>query len=119
VPGPRATAEAAARRFLAGYLTVETYARFQTWLGRSPDLADMQAAWDAGDRKRATQAIPERTVDDLVVMGEPDECAAKVAAYFDAGLDAATLAVLPAAEPLTPAQRVDFLTELSTSLAAS
>ena len=113
VPGARDGAEAAARRFLAGYLTVPTYARFQDWLGRGPALAQMHEAWGRGDRRRAVEAIPDATVRDLVVFGDPDACAVRIRAHFDAGLDVATLALLPAAQPMVPQEQVDFVTAIA------
>lgn len=116
IPGTSDAVETAARRHLAGYLTVPVYARFQDWLGRGPELADMQAAWAAGDRRGATAALQEKTLRDLVVYGSAEECAAGVQAYFDAGLDAATLYLLPTPEPLSPSERIDFLAELAANL---
>ena len=69
LPRDGAAAEQAARRFLAGYLTVPTYAAFQRWLGRAELLAPMNAAWQAGDRRAAMAAIPDQVLDDLVVFG--------------------------------------------------
>lgn len=109
-------AESAARRFIAGYLTVGVYAKFQEWLGRGPELVPMQQAWAAGDRKGATAAIDGQTVRDLIVFGTPAECAARVQEYFEAGADAATLYLLPNREPLPPGDRVGFLTELAANL---
>jgi probable F420-dependent oxidoreductase len=113
VPGEGPTAEAAARRMLAGYLTVPTYAGFQQWLGREPSLAPMQDAWRAGDRRAAMAAIPEEVLRDLVVFGSPAQCAEAVQRYLSAGADVVTLALLPHAEAGTPADRVAFLAELA------
>lgn len=118
LPGDGDAVETAARRHISGYLTVPVYAQFQDWLGRGPELADMQAAWAAGDRKGATKAVPQHVVRDLVVYGSPEECAERVDAYFAAGLDAATLYVLPAAEPLSAEDRVRFLVDLAEALPA-
>lgn len=95
IPGSGDAVELAARRHLAGYLTVGVYAQFQNWLGRGPELVEMQQAWADGDRKKATAVINDKTVRDLVVFGTPAECAASVNRYFEAGLDAATLYLLP------------------------
>lgn len=112
IPGEGDAGEAAARRFLAGYLTVPTYAKFQDWLGRGESLAELNDAWSAGDRKRATHVIPDQVVRDLVVFGSPADCAAAIEKYFDAGLDAATLLLLPSPAPLAPEERVDFLCDV-------
>lgn len=106
-------AEQAARRFLAGYLTVPGYAAFQRWLGREELLAPMSAAWRAGDRRAAVAAVPDRVLRDLVVFGSPAECAAAVGGYFDGGADAVTLALVPDPDAVAPGERVDFLVELA------
>jgi probable F420-dependent oxidoreductase len=113
VPGEGPAAEAVARRFLAGYLTVPTYAAFQNWLGREEVLAPMNAAWQAGDRRAAMAAVPDEVLHDLVVFGTPAECARSVDRYLDAGADVATLALLPDADGIDPMARVDFLTQLA------
>jgi len=78
---------AAARRLIAGYLSVPGYANFQRWLGRAAVLAPMWDAWTAGDRKAATAAVPDEVIDDLIVHGTAEECAAKIGAYREEGVD--------------------------------
>jgi len=109
--GPEA--EQAARRFLAGYLTVPTYAAFQRWLGRGQALAEMEAAWRSGDRRAAMAAIPDEVLHDLVVFGSPADCAASVQRYLDRGADVVTLALVPDPAAPTPEERVAFLAELA------
>ena len=57
---------ALARRMVAAYLNGPVYAAFHEWLGRGPLLEEMWAAWKAGDRKAALDAIPDEVVDHLV-----------------------------------------------------
>jgi len=102
-------AEQAARRFLAGYLTVPTYAGFQRWLGREALLAPMEAAWRAGDRRAAMAAIPDEVLHDLVVFGSPAQCAAAVDRYLDRGADVVTLALVPDPDAARAEARVEFL----------
>lgn len=107
--------EAAARRLIAGYLTVPVYAAFQEWLGRGPALAPMHEAWAAGDRRTAVRAIPDDVLHEIVLFGSPQECARQIAEYGKAGVDAATLVVLPAAEQ-SPQERVRFLADIAEGL---
>lgn len=86
---------AAARRYIAGYLTVPVYRRFHEWLGRGPALADLWKAWDAGDRAGALRAIPDEIVDDLVVHGSAEACWRQIRGYMEAGVELPILAVLP------------------------
>jgi probable F420-dependent oxidoreductase len=86
---------AGARYAIAAYMNVPVYAAFQEWLGRGEQLAGMWAAWKAGDRKAALEAIPDEVVDDLVVHGSPSECKAQIQQYFDNGVHTSSLAILP------------------------
>jgi alkanesulfonate monooxygenase SsuD/methylene tetrahydromethanopterin reductase-like flavin-dependent oxidoreductase (luciferase family) len=117
VPGQGDAAELSARRMIAAYLTVPVYANFQRWLGRGEQLADMQAAWDGGDRAKAVELIPDAVVHDLFLIGSPSTCAQRVRAYLDAGVEIATLALLPPyGATFTPSDQVDFLCELAGSV---
>jgi probable F420-dependent oxidoreductase len=86
---------AAAKFAVAAYLNVPVYAEFHRWLGRGEQLQPMWDAWQAGDRKAALAAIPDQVVDDLVVHGSPEQCRAKIQAYFDNGVTTSSLAILP------------------------
>ncbi len=88
------TARLIGRRMISSYLTVPAYAEFHRWLGRSEALAPMWEAWAAGDRQRANEVIPDEVVDDLVIHGSYEACRARVREYLDAGVDAATLALV-------------------------
>lgn len=73
-------------RLIAEYLNVPVYAAFHEWIGRGEALRDMWDAWSAGDRKRATEAIPDEVLDALIVNGSPEECAAHVRRYAANGI---------------------------------
>ena len=74
------------RRAVTAYLNVPVYRRFHLWLGRGDALAEMNARWDAGDRRGALAAVPERVIDELAIFGTPEECRAHVARYVDNGV---------------------------------
>ena len=74
------------RRAVTAYLNVPVYRRFHQWLGRGEALAEMNARWDAGDRKGALAAVPERAIDELAVLGTPDECRDRLARYVENGV---------------------------------
>ncbi|MEJ7799115.1 MAG: LLM class flavin-dependent oxidoreductase, partial [Ilumatobacter sp.] len=100
---------AGARRAIAAYMNVPVYAAFQDWLGRGEALADMWAAWKAGDRKQALEEIPDEVVDDLVVHGTPEQCRATIDRYLDNGVTTAALAVLPFDPDLDPWEAIRSL----------
>jgi probable F420-dependent oxidoreductase len=100
---------AGARYAIAAYMNVPVYAAFQEWLGRGEQLAGMWAAWKAGDRKAALEAIPDEVVDDLVVHGSPSECKARIEQYFDNGVNTSSLAILPLDPDLSHGEAVRAL----------
>jgi len=83
-PDPRAREQF--RRAVTAYLNVPVYRRFHQWLGRGDALAEMNAKWDAGDRRGALAAVPERAIDDLAVLGTPEHCRARIRAYVASGV---------------------------------
>jgi probable F420-dependent oxidoreductase len=89
------TARYIGKRVVAAYLTVPVYAAFHEWLGRGDIIAPMLAAWNAGDRKGALDAVPDALVDELVIHGPLEHCRERVAAYHAAGLDTPVIAILP------------------------
>ncbi len=90
----RDTVDFIGRRAIAAYLNVPVYAKFHAWLGRGEVLQPMWDAWDAGDRKAATEAIPQSLVDDLVVHGSIDDIRARLAAYAENGVTTPAPAIL-------------------------
>jgi probable F420-dependent oxidoreductase len=89
-----ATARMVGRRMVAAYLNVPVYAAFHEWLGRGPLLKGMWEAWNAGDRRAALDAIPDKVVDDLILHGPAADVRAQVQRYFDAGVTTVALAVV-------------------------
>lgn len=90
----RDTVRMVGRRMVAAYLNVPVYAAFHEWLGRGPLLADMWAAWKAGDRKAALEAIPDEVVDDLLPSGSPAQVKQQVQSYLDNGVTTVTMLVV-------------------------
>ena len=86
---------AVVRSLVTGYLTVPVYRAYQAWLGHADALAAMWEAWDAGDRKGATAAVPDEVVDSVCVHGSPAECREQIARYVSSGVTTPVLAVLP------------------------
>jgi probable F420-dependent oxidoreductase len=74
------------RRAVTAYLNVPVYRRFHQWLGRGDTLAEMNTKWDAGDRRGALAAVPERAIDDLAVLGTAEQCRDRIRAYVATGV---------------------------------
>ena len=95
-PNPdRAAVLPAAKRMLAGYVSVAVYRAFQVWLGRGAMLAPFWERWDSGDRAGALKQIPDELVDDIIINGTPAECRAQIARYVANGVTTPALHVLP------------------------
>jgi probable F420-dependent oxidoreductase len=90
-----AMVRAAVRPLVSGYLTVPVYRSYQAWLGHGDALTAMWDAWDAGDRKAATAAVPDEVVDAVCVHGSPGECREQIAGYVSSGVTTPVLALLP------------------------
>jgi probable F420-dependent oxidoreductase len=90
-----AAVRSAVRPLVSGYLTVPVYRAYEVWLGHGAALADMWQAWDAGDRKAATAAVPDEVVDAVCVHGPPGECLEQIAGYVSSGVTTPVLALLP------------------------
>jgi len=92
----RAAVDAVARPLVASYLVAPAYAAVQRRVGRGPALAAMWEAWAGGDASGAQRALPDAVIDELIVWGAPDECAARLAAIQrDTGASVVTMALLP------------------------
>jgi|SRR5579875_47791 len=101
----RAAADLVARRSICAYLTTPVYSAFHHWLGRGEQLAPIEAAWAAGDRKGAVAAVPQQLIDDLLVIGDPDYCRARIAEYAAAGVTTPMLQFIPLLEGPPPAEQ--------------
>lgn len=51
-----------------------------------PEVDDATAAWKAGDHEKAASLISDEMADAVAVIGDPDECRAKIEEYRAAGL---------------------------------
>lgn len=94
-----------ARFMTAAYISVPVYRAFHEWMGRGDALGGFYERWEAGDRKGALLEIPEQIVDELVINGSWEECRAGIQRYFDAGLDTATLSLIPSPD-LDPVESI-------------
>jgi len=95
-----ATVRAIGARQLAGYLTVPVYRKFHEWLGRGAALAPMWDAWEAGERARALELVPDEVIDDLFVWGTPAQMRAGIDRYVDHGVTTTAPSVFAAGDDL-------------------
>jgi len=94
VPGPEDEALAVANRVFVAYATVPVYSEFFRWLGWGDAIDPVITAWQAGDRARALELAPEELVRETFLLGPPGAQRERLAAYAQAGIDTAVLALL-------------------------
>lgn len=80
-----------ARWMLAPYVAVPSYNRFLVAQGFEQEAAAVARAWTEGDRSGALEAMSDRLVDALVLMGPAERCRERLASYRDAGLETPVL----------------------------
>jgi probable F420-dependent oxidoreductase len=96
-PQPEDDALPAARRMLAGYATVPVYTAFFRWLGWGERIDPMVAAWEAGDRARALELVPDDLVREVFVFGDGAAQHERLARFAEAGIT--TFVLAPVCEP--------------------
>jgi probable F420-dependent oxidoreductase len=97
-PLPDAAVRSVGRRLAAVYITAPVYRAFHEWLGRGDLIRPAVEAWEAGDRRTALELIPDRLLEELLVMGSRQECADKVLAYCRNGVDIPILQLITVGE---------------------
>ena len=100
IPQPRDEAIGTAKFMFTSYATVPVYTEFFRWLGWGERLDPVVEAWNAGDRKRAVELVPEELVDEIFLFGTPDEQRDRILEFADAGITTATLGVFGAPDQI-------------------
>ena len=106
--GEREQVEPLARFMFSSYITVPVYEAFYRWLGHGEKIDPMVEAWAAKDRQKAAELAPLDLIEDMFILGTPEEMKERLAAYVEGGI---TVPVL------TPITTPDKLGELITALA--
>jgi probable F420-dependent oxidoreductase len=75
-----------ARWQITPYVAVPAYNRFIAAQGFEDEAAAVAAAWGRGDRNAALEAVSDRLVDALVLMGPAEACKERLDSFRDAGL---------------------------------
>jgi alkanesulfonate monooxygenase SsuD/methylene tetrahydromethanopterin reductase-like flavin-dependent oxidoreductase (luciferase family) len=94
VQGQEEEALATAKRVFVAYATVPVYTEFFRWLGHAEEVEPVVEAWNAGDRAAAVELAPERLVRDVFLLGPMGKQRERLAAFAEAGIDTAVLALL-------------------------
>jgi probable F420-dependent oxidoreductase len=84
-----------AKRDLFSYVVVDAYAKAFEKAGYGDAVKAARDAHAAGDRDGAVAAISDEMVDGIDIMGDPDQIAAAMKAYVDAGVENPIVMALP------------------------
>jgi len=82
-----------ARRTFVAYATVPVYTDFFRWLGFGDELEPLVQAWNAGDRKRAVELVPEQLVREIFLLGPVEAQRERLAEFGTAGVGTGVLAL--------------------------
>jgi probable F420-dependent oxidoreductase len=93
-PQPEEEALALAKFMFAAYGTVPVYSEFYRWLGWGERVEPMIDAWNAGDRARALELVPEDLVHEIFVFGSPEQMRERLDAFIEKGVSTVVLAPL-------------------------
>ena len=82
----KAAARIAFRAGFVGYYATPVYNKFLEWAGYPDAAAEIREGWAAKDRERTAAALPDELVDEIAIIGEPDECRELMRGYIDGGI---------------------------------
>jgi probable F420-dependent oxidoreductase len=77
---------AVARFILAVYVSSPPYEAFLRWVGMDDMIDPFLRLWRGGDRKGALEAMPDELIRALLVVGDVDECRARLEEYRSGGV---------------------------------
>ena len=105
LPGEREQIEPIARFMFASYVTVPVYAAFYRWLGHTDAIAEMCEAWAAKDRERAMAAAPWELIEEMFILGSPEQMHERLGEFVAGGI------TCPVLTPITTPDRLGELIE--------
>jgi probable F420-dependent oxidoreductase len=88
---------ATAKFLFAAYGTVPVYSEFYRWLGWGERVDPMIEAWNARDRARALELVPEDLVREIFIFGSPTQMRERLDEFAQGGVS--TLVLMPLCEP--------------------
>jgi probable F420-dependent oxidoreductase len=105
LPGEREQIEPLARFMFSSYITVPVYAAFYEWLGHGEAIAEMRELWAAKDRQGAAAAAPWKLIEEMFILGTPDQMRERLDEFVAGGI------TLPVLTPICPPEAQGELIE--------
>ncbi|HEY1853753.1 MAG TPA: LLM class F420-dependent oxidoreductase [Solirubrobacterales bacterium] len=103
IPGEREQVEPLARMMFSSYITVPVYEQFYRWLGYGEQIEAMVTAWRGGDRKAAAEAAPWELIEEMFILGSPEQMKEQLAAFVEGGITTPVLTPIVPPEGLAEA----------------
>jgi probable F420-dependent oxidoreductase len=103
--GEREQVEPVARFMFSSYITVPVYRDFYRWLGHGDEIAEMCDRWEAGDREAAAAAAPWELIEQMFILGSPEQMKARLDEFVAGGI------TLPVLTPITTPDKLGDLIE--------
>jgi len=103
--GEREQVEPAARFMFSSYITVPVYRDFYRWLGHGDAIGEMCERWEAGDRQAAAAAAPWELIEQMFILGSPEQMRARLEEFVAGGI------TCPVITPITTPDKVGELIE--------
>jgi probable F420-dependent oxidoreductase len=100
IPGEREEVEPLARVMFSSYITVPVYTAFYRWLGYGEQIEPMLTAWEAGDRKAAAEAAPWELIEEMFILGTPEQMKERLGAFIEGGVTTPILMMITPPEKL-------------------
>jgi alkanesulfonate monooxygenase SsuD/methylene tetrahydromethanopterin reductase-like flavin-dependent oxidoreductase (luciferase family) len=100
LPGPREEIEPLARFMFSTYITVPVYTEFYRWLGWGEKIQPMLDAWDAGDRQKAAAEAPWEAIEQMFILGTPEEMKDRLEQFVAGGI------TVPILTPVCPPDKL-------------
>jgi probable F420-dependent oxidoreductase len=79
------------RRSLTSYVTVPQYNKFFREIGYEKEAGAAMDLWNAGDRKKALETIPDEMVEKIFVFGSAEKCRRRLDDYARSGITTTAL----------------------------
>jgi len=86
VSDDKAAARDAFRAGFVGYYATPVYNKFLEWAGYPDAAAEIREGWASKDRERTAAALPDALVDEIAIIGTPDECRELMRGYAAGGI---------------------------------
>jgi probable F420-dependent oxidoreductase len=96
-----------ARFLFASYISVPVYTEYFRELGYGERIDPMVDAWNARDRERALELVPDELVEQIFVIGPADVARERLLEFADAGIT--SICVAPIADPAQLPELIDGL----------